>query len=111
MGQYAKVFVIIVGVFLFTGLSYGFISAAFNKSDAVNYKADVIAEIENSNFNDKVIQSCIEEAEKNGYELTVNKEVLNRTEDKVIAEVVLKYDFKIPILNINNEHQTRGYAR
>ena len=39
---------------------------------AKEYKADVIAEIENSNFNPSVIAACTSQAEAEGYQLTVS---------------------------------------
>lgn len=47
------------------------VNSTLQISLAKEYKADVIAEIENSNFNPNVITSCISQANANGYTLSV----------------------------------------
>ena len=47
------------------------LTASAQTAAAKEYKADVIAEIENSDFNRDVISSCISQAQSAGYTLTV----------------------------------------
>lgn len=101
------VLIIISMVAIFIGIGTAFTVS----SNAKDYKADVIAEIENSNFNDTVINECIQQATDNGYTLTINKIITDPDENKQIAEVILGYQFKIGILEIDDWHYTRGVAR
>lgn len=96
---------------LFLMIGFGIVSAVAERSHAMDYKASVIAEIENSNFNDSVIADCIKQAKQSGYELKVNKIVTDEAENKQIAEVVLNYKFTIGILKIQDICTTRGFAR
>ena len=77
---------------------------------AKEYKADVIAEIENSDFNRDVISSCISQAQSAGYTLTVTPSA-NADGETVSADVILSYDYKMPVFGIEKTHQTRGIAR
>ena len=72
---------------------------------------DVVSEIENSNFSDDVISSCIEQATENGYTLAVNKIVVDPKSYDQIAEVTLKYNYTIPILKLDEEKIVKGVAR
>ncbi len=88
----------------------GTMTAASETAAAKEYKADVIAEIENSNFNPRVITSCIAQAENAGYKMEVKKSVDVNNEVKT-AEVVLSYSYEIPIFGISQTKTTRGIAR
>ena len=77
---------------------------------AKEYKADVIAEIENSDFNRDVISSCISQAQSAGYTLTVTPSA-NAEGETVSADVILSYDYKMPVFGIEKTHMTRGIAR
>ena len=77
---------------------------------AKEYKADVIAEIENSDFNRDVISSCISQAQSAGYTLTVTPSA-NADGETVSADVILSYDYKMPVFGIEKTHMTRGIAR
>lgn len=104
-------------------LGVGILSAQTDVSDALDYKADIIAELENSNYNAEVINACIRQANENGYSIEIktfapgNQTVSYTTPDAadttkvVMAEVKLKYVYRIGFLNAVTEHQVRGYAR
>ena len=77
---------------------------------AKEYKADVIAEIENSDFNRDVISSCISQEQSAGYTLTVTPSA-NADGETVSADVILSYDYKMPVFGIEKTHMTRGIAR
>lgn len=111
MGQYFKALTILAAVIYFAAVSGGIIKAFADTDAAKEFKASCIAEIENSNFNDSVINACISEATSKGYTLAVNKTVVDPEYDVVIAEVVLEYPYEIVALGISNTHQTRGIAR
>ncbi len=107
--SYLSVFLILVAVFTFGGI----ISVTIDVQNARDYHAAVINEIENSNHAQSVIDACIEEAESNGYELTV----VSYPDDSVaaynsaIVKVTLKYDYSINLLSIGAKKEIIGYAR
>ena len=90
---------------LMAGL-YGSVSAA-----AKEYKADVIAEIENSNFNPSVIAACTSQAEAEGYQLTVSDCTYDALGDLNTAEVILTYEYNLPFFGVSGTRTTRGIAR
>ena len=103
---YISLFLIMLGVVVTTGI----IQANMVALRATEFHMDAVAEIENSNFADPVIDACKLQAGECGYELNVEK----FEDDKGItnmAEVILCYDYSIPFLNINNRYYKRGYAR
>ena len=86
-------------------------NASMTVAAAKEYKADVIAEIENSNFNPNVIAACVEQAQTAGYELQVVNSVYDAEQDIQSAEVILTYTYKIPVFGIVETKSTRGIAR
>lgn len=80
-------------------------------SVAENYRASVTAQIENSNFNQDVIAACEQEAREMGYELEITNCVFDEENDIQLAEVALTYDYKMPLLGIEETRVTRGIAR
>lgn len=80
-------------------------------AQAKQYQAEVIAEIENSNFNEHVIDACVKGAKESGYELTVLPETYDAEHDIKTAQVVLSYTYKIPLFGIEQTRTTRGVAR
>lgn len=86
------------------------LTASAQTAAAKEYKADVITEIENSDFNQTVITSCISQAQSAGYTLAVTPSV-DADGETVSADVVLSYSYKIPIFGIEKTHMTRGIAR
>ena len=78
---------------------------------AKEYKAAVVAEIENSNFNPAVIAACQSQAAEKGYELEVTTGIYDEVRDVRMAEVLLKYQYEIPLLGISDQRVTRGVAR
>ena len=87
------------------------VNSTLQISLAKEYKSDVIAEIENSNFNPNVIVSCISQASASGYTLSVQNVHYDEDNFYTCAEVVLKYKYTMPLLNISEEKTTRGIAR
>ena len=80
-------------------------------AEAKEFKADVVAEIENSNFNPNVINGCIAQAREAGYELMVTNCVYDENANIQSAEVLLEYTYRIPLLGISETKTTRGIAR
>ena len=80
-------------------------------AEAKEYKAAVVAELENSNFNPNVTAGCVREAERRGYRLEITPCKYGGNENRQMAEVCLTYDYRIPLLGIAQERTTRGIAR
>ena len=78
---------------------------------AEDVKSNIIAEIENSNFNEAVINSCFDMAKENGYTVTIEKEVYDKQQDLVLADVELSYTYEVPLLNLKQTKTLEGVAR
>lgn len=78
---------------------------------AKEYKAAVVAEVENSNFNPNVISGCIEDARVHGYTLEIETCRFNDDAGRQMAEICLTYKYDIPLLGISGQSVTRGIAR
>lgn len=111
MGQIMKTY---LGLFflLVTGMvGIGVVTAGIQSANARNYHADIISEIECSNFNDAVVSSCRQQAQEDGYGLQVKTMAYDSQGHARIAEVILDYEYAIPIMNLVTEHQVRGFAK
>lgn len=107
MGQIIKAFLGIFFLMMLMLLGCGIVQAQMSSVYARDYKAAVMAEISDSGCNQKVIDGCIEQAKRDGYELNVS--VWERDEGR-IAEVTLEYEYRILFLNYTNRYKLRGYA-
>lgn len=87
------------------------VSVGADVAAAKEYKADVVAEIENSNFNPEVMEGCREEATAQGYQLEIVPCMYDDDSGRQVAEVRLTYRYEIPLLGISQERVTRGIAR
>lgn len=87
------------------------VSGVFSSVRADEYKADVIAEIEDSNFNAQVMEHCKKQAEEAGYDLTVTPCEYDADGNLSLAEVILSYSYEVPLLGIEEKKQLRGVAR
>ena len=87
-----------------------YITASLNTQQAQRYHAAVVAEIEASGLADSVIESCKEQAIKNGYgSLDVKK--IQTIYGYPCALVELDYRYTIPVLDLLLDHHIKGYAR
>lgn len=123
MSQIIKSFMGLFFVLIILFLGVGIISAQMDVSHALDYKSDLVAQLENSNYSPQVINGCIEQALQNGYGISIKtfteggsvktytSPSASDTRDVVMAEVVLTYPYQIHFLNTVTEHQVRGYAR
>ena len=111
MGQVIKTY---LGIFflMVTGVvGIGVVTAGIQSANARNYHADVISEIECSNFNDSVVSACRKQAELEGYKLKVKTMAYDAQGHTKWAEVILDYKYAIPALNLVTDHQVRGFAK
>lgn len=111
MGTIIKFFsgllVILLGFFIFLS---AIITVSF-RIDADEFKSDVIAEIEDSNFNAAVINNCKQQASDNGYTLNVTNVTYDEDSNIQLAEVILKYNLDVPFFGISSTKEVRGIAR
>lgn len=119
-----------LGVFIFGMITYlcaGIISAEIDSSQARNYMDNAKQTIAEANFSSGAIQEAGERAAENGYEMDIT--IYNRgegaqtvsygkagngsagdTKKAECVEMVMKYEYSIPILGVKNEHTVRGYV-
>ena len=107
IGAFGTLLVLMVNLLMCMVVS----NASVRVAAAKEYKADVVAEIENSNFNPYVVAGCIEQAEKAGYQLQVTNCTYNEENDIQTAEVLLSYYYELPLFGISKTMTTRGIAR
>ncbi|MEG0962424.1 MAG: hypothetical protein RSF88_06160 [Lachnospiraceae bacterium] len=111
MGQVIKSYLGFFFLLLETILGIGVISAGVDTVSAQNYHADVITEIEASNFNPGVITACKTQAQAEGYHLIITPMEYDTQNNIQIAEVIMKYNYTIRAISLSSEHQIRGFAR
>lgn len=107
IGAFSALLMLVLNLFLCISVS----SSSAAVAAAKEYKADVIAEIENSNFNPAVIDACIQQARELGYSLEVNGYVYDEAHDIQSAEVMVTYSYEMPLFGIAKTQMTRGIAR
>jgi DNA-binding LacI/PurR family transcriptional regulator len=107
VGAFGTVLILVFELLLCVTLS----AAAEQAEVAKSYKAAVIAEIENSDFNPTVMAGCIDRAADVGYTLTIQSCVYDEERDIKTAEVTLAYRCEMPLLGIAETRTTRGIAR
>ena len=101
--------VLFIILFAFAGISV--ITASSSIMAAKEYKADVIAEIENSDFNENVINTCISQGADAGYLVEVTPCTYDENNNMRTAEVVVSYEYILPLFGISDTKSTRGIAR
>ena len=84
------------------------ISACLMVATAQKHHANVINEIEASNFDDTVIANCINNLEGKGFTLEVNEQI-NISSIKY-CEVVLSYNLNLPVFGKVYTGRLVGYA-
>lgn len=111
MKHIVEAFSALILIMLMAFVSIGILTASAQVTNAKLYKADCIAEIENSNFNPAVISECIAKAANAGYELQVKSCSYDTFNDVNTAEVILTYQYEIPLFGVSVTKTTRGIAR
>lgn len=84
------------------------LTASVDAAAAKRFTADVVAELENSNFNSRVAESCRRRAEESGYELEIIPGIYGESE---VARVRLTYPYRLPILAVSAQKTTEAIAR
>lgn len=111
MGQVVKMYMGLFFILLQALVGMGVVTAGIETGAAQNYHRDVIDEIECSNFNAEVMSACIQQAENMGYQLSIQPMVYDEEQQIQTAEVILKYNYAIQVLQMQSTRQVRGFAR
>lgn len=111
MKHIVEAFSALILIILMAYVSIAILTASAQVTNAKTYKSDCIAEIENSNFNPTVIANCISKAASAGYQLQVSSCNYDIYNDINTAEVVLTYQYKIPLFGVSVTKSTSGIAR
>ena len=107
IGAFGILFIMMANIFICTGL----IGASGLVAAAKEYKSQVVAELENSNFNPGVIDACKKKAAEDGYELEISDCDYDAWQNMRAAQVALKYHYRIPVLGIYEVYITYAFAR
>lgn len=107
IGTYGSLIILLLLIFLCMSMNV----APVETAEAKEFKASVIAEIENSNFNPNVIDACKAQALSAGYNLTLENCQYDENNFISSAEVVLSYTYRVPGFNITETKSTRGIAK
>lgn len=107
VGAFGTLILLVINVLMCINISNASVAVAAAKE----YKADVVAEVENSNFNAYVIEGCIEQAKQAGYDLKITSYTYNDMNDVQTAEIILTYTYELPMFGIYETRTTRGIAR
>lgn len=116
-----------LGIFFFAlivFLGIGIVSYQTDISRAQDYKQNMVEELQNSDFSPSVVNACIAEGAKQGYEVRVDvsrsdgsshsytKETLAvDTLDVAAAYVTVVYPCRLPFLGVETWNTLRGFAR
>ena len=98
-----KAFVGILAAVVIIGRGLGVISGFTQAVAADNYMETVSKVIVESNYNQEVINNCVEEAGLNGYTLQVDVARSTKAGVKSYAMIQLTYYFEIPLFGIRQE--------
>lgn len=104
---YGALIVFILNTFMCITVS----NATAAMAEAKEYKAQVVAEIENSNFNENVINACITQAQTEGYQISITNCIYDENYNIQTAEVILTYSYNLPLFGISETKTSRGIAR
>lgn len=90
---------------MWTGVSY--VSQNMKYGSAREFYCSIIRQMENSDFDGKVMAVCQEKARERGYLLSIRQYKENRRD----ARVTLEYDYTFPVTQKRKTYTIHGYAR
>jgi len=105
MENIIKGFVTVILILLLVFVGTGLVTSSIATRNARASLDKYVTEIENSNFADEVISAQKDEADKNGYKLTVNKMSRTNDGDHMYGSATLEYKYQIKLLSINETHE------
>ena len=92
-------------ILMWTGVSY--VSQNMQYSSARDYYHFVVRQIENSDFDQTVIEACKVDAKKRGYRLQIKQYEENQRD----ARIKLEFDYRFPMTQQKRQYWIDGYAR
>ena len=98
-----KAFVGVLVAVIIIGSGLGVTSGFAEAVEANNYMESVSKVILESNFNETVIDKCIEEASINHFLLEIEVYEASKAGAKSYAKISLTYDFEIPLFGIKQQ--------
>lgn len=90
-----------VMILFVTGLAFSISNAA--EINTNNYFESVSRTVIESNYNDTIIDTLIEDAADQGHTLTIDVYGLGRTGEKKYADIRLKYKYTVDLFDISLE--------
>ncbi|MCM1106470.1 MAG: hypothetical protein NC355_05960 [Blautia sp.] len=125
MSQVIKTFLGVFLILFMTSAALGILSAYLGVMGAQDLQAQMVDEIENSNFASGVAQECFARAEEAGCELAVTyyydgggttrcvraSQLPSNTGSVTMARVELTFPLEMKIFGFRKEHTFRGYAK
>lgn len=90
---------------MWTGVSY--VSQNMKYGSAREFYSSIIRQIENSDFDERVMSECQQKARERGYLLSIKQYKENRRD----AKVTLEYDYTFPVTQKRKTYTINGYAR
>lgn len=112
MDNIFKSYIGIVMIFLLLFVGIGILSATIDASAAEDFASESASIIEASNYSTEVIHNLQTKAQSSNYELTVNVKDVDGDNIPDMAEVVVDYQYSIPILNITGAtHHAKAFAK
>lgn len=118
-----KVYVGLFMLLYFVFTAGGIVNTQMKVAHAQDYKNDVIAVLENSNFHSDVARSCIEEGEKRGYQIEIyeydksgrvyelSADTFEMAEEIVMAKVILAFSYSFNPFSTDTKCELWGYTR
>ncbi|MDO5303349.1 MAG: hypothetical protein Q4E84_05550 [Clostridia bacterium] len=100
---------IVLGVTVMTCIAVCIISFQLQITGAREFHANCINSIEASYGSRQVINDCISKADDKGYKLSVTEHGIY--DDRPSYKVVLEYNAKALLLNLNQDTKIEGFAR
>ena len=103
-----EVYVAIFIIFLCILLCIGVLEAGITASNARDAYTTYVLQLQNSNYDDAVVDAIKKDAADRGYE--INIKVFTDDQGGRSGSVELQYEYHIPIINYTTYKYIRGYA-
>lgn len=100
-------FVLFFFLSLLLWISVSYVSLNMKYCGAKEYHRSIVRIIEDSYFEQSMIQNCIAQAKQEGYQLSVQCYGESRKD----ARIILQYDFVFPLFQEIRHYCIDGYAR
>lgn len=103
VSQFVLFFFLILLVW--TGVSY--VSQNMQYGGARDFYRAILRQIENSDFDEKILEDCRKKAKEKGYRLRIRQYRGNPRD----ARVTLEYDYVFPVTQQRKQYVLDGYVR